>query len=154
MGVCSGCGCKEVYRFPHITYPYSSCMYLFFYAAASLLFVHVFRSFAFFKYFEHSQQVLHHVIDNSTYVLKCISCCVSSQYTLVYVFFCSCVIIIAHLSILSRGSRSLYRKLKYIILTLHNYIILPISKIFIVFPSTFRIPQTYLSRCHHWICTR
>ena len=20
----SGCGCKEVYRFPHITYPYSS----------------------------------------------------------------------------------------------------------------------------------
>ena len=25
MGVASGCGCKEVYRFPHITYPYSSC---------------------------------------------------------------------------------------------------------------------------------
>ena len=24
MGVASGCGCKEVYRFPHITYPYSS----------------------------------------------------------------------------------------------------------------------------------
>ena len=23
MGVASGCGCKEVYRFPHITYPYS-----------------------------------------------------------------------------------------------------------------------------------
>ena len=22
----SGCGCKEVYRFPHITYPYSSCI--------------------------------------------------------------------------------------------------------------------------------
>ena len=22
MGVASGCGCKEVYRFPHITYPY------------------------------------------------------------------------------------------------------------------------------------
>ena len=21
MGVASGCGCKEVYRFPHITYP-------------------------------------------------------------------------------------------------------------------------------------
>ena len=21
-----GCGCKEVYRFPHITYPYSSCI--------------------------------------------------------------------------------------------------------------------------------
>ena len=39
MGVASGCGCKEVYRFPHITYPYSSCIYLFFFAAASLLFV-------------------------------------------------------------------------------------------------------------------
>ena len=24
MGVASGCGCKEVYRFPHTTYPYSS----------------------------------------------------------------------------------------------------------------------------------
>ena len=31
MGVASGCGCKEVYRFPHITYPYSSCIYLFFF---------------------------------------------------------------------------------------------------------------------------
>ena len=26
MGVVSGCGCKEVYRFSHITYPYSSCI--------------------------------------------------------------------------------------------------------------------------------
>ena len=26
MGEGSGCGCKEVYRFPHITYPYSSCI--------------------------------------------------------------------------------------------------------------------------------
>ena len=26
MGVASGCGCKEVYRFPHTTYPYSSCV--------------------------------------------------------------------------------------------------------------------------------
>ena len=26
MGVASGCGCKEVYKFPHITYPYSSCI--------------------------------------------------------------------------------------------------------------------------------
>ena len=22
----TGCGCKEVYRFPHSTYPYSSCI--------------------------------------------------------------------------------------------------------------------------------
>ena len=43
MGVATGCGCKEVYRFPHTTY----LLYLFFFAAASLLFVHflnVFRS--------------------------------------------------------------------------------------------------------------
>ena len=26
MDVSSGCGCKEVYRFPHSTYPYSSCI--------------------------------------------------------------------------------------------------------------------------------
>ena len=42
MGVASGCGCKEVYRFHHTTYPYSSCICSFF-AAASLLFVHFLR---------------------------------------------------------------------------------------------------------------
>ena len=26
IGVVSGCCCKEVYRFPHITYPYSTCI--------------------------------------------------------------------------------------------------------------------------------
>ena len=26
MGVATGCSCKEVYRFPHTTYPYSSCI--------------------------------------------------------------------------------------------------------------------------------
>ena len=30
MGVASGCGCKKVYRFPYMTYPYSSCIYLLF----------------------------------------------------------------------------------------------------------------------------
>ena len=39
MGVVSGCGYKEIYRFPQITYPYSSCIYSFF-AAACLLLVH------------------------------------------------------------------------------------------------------------------
>ena len=24
--VARGCGCKKVYRFPHTTYPYSSCI--------------------------------------------------------------------------------------------------------------------------------
>ena len=35
MCVASGCGCKEVYRFPHITYLVSAL----FFAAESLLFV-------------------------------------------------------------------------------------------------------------------
>ena len=26
MSVATGCGCKELYRFPHTTYPYSSCI--------------------------------------------------------------------------------------------------------------------------------
>ena len=30
MGGIHGCGCKEVYRFPHTTYPYSSCICSFF----------------------------------------------------------------------------------------------------------------------------
>ena len=34
----SGCGCREVYRFPHITHPYSFVFAPFF-AAASLIFV-------------------------------------------------------------------------------------------------------------------
>ena len=29
VGGIYGCGCKEVYRFPHIIYPYSSCICLF-----------------------------------------------------------------------------------------------------------------------------
>ena len=29
MGVVSGSDCKEIYRFPHITYPYSSCICFF-----------------------------------------------------------------------------------------------------------------------------
>ena len=37
MGGIYGCGCKEVYRFPHITYAYILLLYLLFFAA-SLLF--------------------------------------------------------------------------------------------------------------------
>ena len=39
MGVASGCGCKEVYRFPHITYPYSSCICSFFQQHPYFLFI-------------------------------------------------------------------------------------------------------------------
>ena len=38
MSVASGCGCKEVYRFLNITYPYILLLYLLFFATASLLF--------------------------------------------------------------------------------------------------------------------
>ena len=46
MGVASGCGCKEVYRFSHITYPYSSCICSFLqqHPYFLLLFLNVFRS--------------------------------------------------------------------------------------------------------------
>ena len=52
MGVATGCGCKEVYRFPHIYYLSLLLLYLFFFAAASLLFVHFLNCFSFlFQYF-------------------------------------------------------------------------------------------------------
>ena len=38
MGVATGCDFKEIYRFPHTTYPYSSCICPFFSAASLLLF--------------------------------------------------------------------------------------------------------------------
>ena len=43
MGVASGCGCKEVYRFPHITYPYSSCICSF--LQQHLYFLFIFKMF-------------------------------------------------------------------------------------------------------------
>ena len=41
------CGCKEVYRFPHTTYPYSSCICSFLQQHPYFLFIfkNVFRSF-------------------------------------------------------------------------------------------------------------
>ena len=44
MGVASGCGCKEVYRFPHITYPYSSCICSFLQQIPYFLFIFWFES--------------------------------------------------------------------------------------------------------------
>ena len=47
MGVATGCGFKEVYRFPHTTYPYSSCICSFLQSIPTFLFIfkNVFRSF-------------------------------------------------------------------------------------------------------------
>ena len=47
MDVTIGCGCKEVYRFPHTTNPYSSCICSFLQQHPSFLFnfLNVFRSF-------------------------------------------------------------------------------------------------------------
>ena len=41
MGVASGCGCKEVYRFPHTLTPLVSALF----SAASLFFVHLKKCF-------------------------------------------------------------------------------------------------------------
>ena len=43
VGVVTGSGCKEVYRFPHITCPYSFCIC--FFSAASLLFANFLKCF-------------------------------------------------------------------------------------------------------------
>ena len=50
MGVSSGCGCKEIYRFPHTTYPYSSCICSFLQQHPYFLFIKKKCSF-FFQYF-------------------------------------------------------------------------------------------------------
>ena len=39
IGVVSGCCCKEVYRFSHITYPYSACVSSFFYSSIHTLLI-------------------------------------------------------------------------------------------------------------------
>ena len=46
VGGIYGCGCKEVYRFPHTTYPYSSCICTFLqeYPYFLFIFINVFRS--------------------------------------------------------------------------------------------------------------
>ena len=50
----SGCGCNEAYIFPHITYPYSSCICSFFAAVSHLLFIflNVFRSCNYYAWAE------------------------------------------------------------------------------------------------------
>ena len=46
MGVASGCGFKEIYRFPHTTYPYSSCICTFL-QQHPYFFVHFLKCFSF-----------------------------------------------------------------------------------------------------------
>ena len=61
----SGCGCKEVYTFPHTTYPYSSCICSFWQQHPYLFvhFVNVFRScfcpfFVIYVIFAHYKHML------------------------------------------------------------------------------------------------
>ena len=49
MGVATGCGFKEIYRFPHTTYPYSSCICTFL-QQHPYFFVHFVNVFTFFEY--------------------------------------------------------------------------------------------------------
>ena len=48
VGGIYGCGCKEVYRFHHTTYPYSSCICSFLKQHPYFLFI--FKCFSFFIY--------------------------------------------------------------------------------------------------------
>ena len=59
MGVASGCGCKEVYRFPHTTYPYSSCICSFLQQYPYFLFIfkNVFRSLYIFRAIERNRKL-------------------------------------------------------------------------------------------------
>ena len=51
MGVATGCGFKEIYRFPHTTYPYSSCICTFL-QQHPYCFVHFLKCFSFlFQHF-------------------------------------------------------------------------------------------------------
>ena len=52
MGGIYGCGCKEIYRLPHITNPYSSCICSFLQQHPNCLFIclNVFRSCS-YQYF-------------------------------------------------------------------------------------------------------
>ena len=51
MGVATGCGFKEIYRFPHTTYPYSSCICTFL-QQHPYFFVHFLKCFSFLYIFQ------------------------------------------------------------------------------------------------------
>ena len=51
MGVATGCGFKEIYRFLHTTYPYSSCICIFLQQHPNF-FVNFLKCFSFFIYIE------------------------------------------------------------------------------------------------------
>ena len=75
MGVTSGCGCKEVYRFPHITYPYSSCICSFLQQHPYFLFI--FKMF--FSLYIYSSDydkvilfLMHHVLYDSIMAVRLI----------------------------------------------------------------------------------
>ena len=52
MGVATGCGLKEIYRFPHTTYPYTPLVSCTFLQQHPYFFVHFLKCFSFlFQYF-------------------------------------------------------------------------------------------------------
>ena len=65
MGVASGCGCNEVYRFPYITYPYSSSLCSFLQQHPYFLFINPRRACA--------ARVTLVVLCVSMYVCVCVS---------------------------------------------------------------------------------
>ena len=74
MGVATGCGFKEIYRFPHTTYPYSSsiCTFLQQHPYFFVHFVNVFTFLYIYKLFGKSvdfKQYLHGVCDAGSRLL-------------------------------------------------------------------------------------
>ena len=64
-----GCGCKEVYRFPHTTYTYSSCMFFFLQQHPYFLFIKkkcfsfLFQYFFVIKFYNFSRRLNTHTGD-------------------------------------------------------------------------------------------
>ena len=70
MGVTRGCSSKEAYKFPHITYPYSSCICSFWQQHPYFLFIYLFRSCSgsflklnFMYYINFSRSIITHTGD-------------------------------------------------------------------------------------------
>ena len=65
MGVSTGCVFKEIYRFPHTTYPYSSCICTFL-QQHPYFFVHFVNVFTFFIYIFQAARRAVNVLNVST----------------------------------------------------------------------------------------
>ena len=68
MGVATGCGFKEIYRFPHTTYPYSSCICTFL-QQHPYFFVHLKKCFSFF--INYSKSIYYLLVEHAKMYYPC-----------------------------------------------------------------------------------